>query len=125
MYIYLPPTTYHLASSIIFYFTYVVLPIPRERLDDLDIPQGMEAMAQTNRITDIQTFDYTGQELIYIYWSILVLGLVKTRSGTPHLPLNAPCSLTSYALIHCHTTDLEKNTYFWLPFQIYQTEFFF
>ena len=49
----------HFGSSII----YNCLPISRERFDDLDIPQGMQATAQTCKQTQTtQLIDSTGQE---------------------------------------------------------------
>ena len=39
----------------IYHLTFDCLPIPRERLDDLDIPLGIQAMAQTDKQTDTET----------------------------------------------------------------------
>ena len=67
----LPHTIYHLGSPVthILFIICIFLLIPREVFDDLDIPKGMQAMAQTDRQTDRQTdkwmlriIDWTVQE---------------------------------------------------------------
>ena len=45
----LPLTTYPLKSFITYHLSYDISPIPRERLDDLDILQGMQAKPKTNK----------------------------------------------------------------------------
>ena len=41
-----------------FNLTFECLPLPRERWDDLDIPQGTQAMEQNHTHTDTHTYDH-------------------------------------------------------------------
>ena len=48
----LPLTTqHHSGSYIIYHLPFEILPVPRESFNEIDIPEGMQAMAQTHRMT--------------------------------------------------------------------------
>ena len=49
-------TAYHLGLPNIYHLTFNMLSVLRKWLDDLDVPQGMHAMAQTDRIRYVTTY---------------------------------------------------------------------